>query len=218
MIFDTINKLIADIKKVRRLEVQKSNLEQQKNIDFRFHVVVEQTSRFTEALCYAKEELNFVIPDSCNEDLKSLLAQLERTADTGLARKEAVQSAEESFKALRLTVQNEWSSHFTSYTAAAYSTLHVLSGISVKTVSECLKNLKEAESWPEKVDTLKRMKEALQKATELVHSLNMDQDIVLFLSKMSSGEATLSDLNEKVFSWIKNEKLGQKIKLSFLLG
>ena len=77
-------------------------------------------------------------------------------------------------------------------------------------------NIKTAEIWTTDVSALTKMKNAMENAAILIQSLNMDQEIVSFLTKMTSGSATIVDLNEKVLGWIKSESLECKIKLSFL--
>lgn len=63
-----------------------------------------------------------------------------------------------------------------------------------------------------------QLADAMESGATLIQSLNMDQEIVSFLTKMTSGSTTTVDLNEKVLGWIKSEGLERKIKLSFLLG
>ena len=61
----------------------------------------------------------------------------------------------------------------------------------------------------------KNLKKALDSADSLIEKMSLDQDIISFLTKMTSGKATIFDLNDKVMDWIKKESLEKRVKLTF---
>lgn len=65
------------------------------------------------------------------------------------------------------------------------------------------------------VTVYKKLKKALDSADSLIEKMSLDQDIIEFLTKMTSGRATFYDLNDKVMDWIKKESLEKRVKLSF---
>ena len=216
MIFDAISRRIKDIKELHRLEDIKKNQDQQNVADSKFRTIVEQTKLFSDAVHYAIEHLDFIIPESLTADIRNMLVQLDVISTEEYADKEAVSKAESSFKALQSSIKKEWSKHYSAYTATTCNTLRVISGINSEAVKDCLANIKAAEIWVADVSVLTKMKDAMDSAATLLRSLNMDQEIVSFLTKMTSGSATIIDLNGKVLGWIKSEGLDRKIKLSFL--
>lgn len=216
MIFDAISRRIKDIKELHRLEDIKKNQDQQNVADSKFRTIVEQTKLFSDAVHYAIEHLDFIIPESLTADIRNMLVQLDVISTEEYADKEAVSKAESSFKALQSSIKKEWSKHYSAYTATTWNTLRVISGINSEMVKDCMDNIKTAEIWTTDVSALTKMKNAMENAAILIQSLNMDQEIVSFLTKMTSGSATIVDLNEKVLGWIKSESLECKIKLSFL--
>ena len=70
--------------------------------------------------------------------------------------------------------------------------------------------------WNTDVEIFQKMKEGLDEADQLIIGLGLDDEIITFLSNTNSGKATLQDLNDKVLSWLRNEKLEQKIRISFV--
>lgn len=216
MIFDAISRRIKDIKELHRLEDIKKNQDQQNVADSKFRTIVEQTKLFSDAVHYAIEHLDFIIPESLTADIRNMLVQLDVISTEEYADKEAVSKAESSFKALQSSIKKEWSKHYSAYTATTCNTLRVISGINSEAVKDCLANIKAAEIWVADVSVLTKMKDAMDSAATLIRSLNMDQEIVSFLTKMTSGSATIIDLNGKVLGWIKSEGLDRKIKLTFL--
>ena len=49
----------------------------------------------------------------------------------------------------------------------------------------------------------------------MIQSLNLDDGIISFLTKMNTGQATIDDLNEVVLEWIRQEGLESRIRLKF---
>ena len=216
MILDEISRRTKNIKDLHRLEDIKKNQNQQNATDSKFRTVVEQTKLFSDAVHYTTEHLGFIVPESLATDIRNMLTQLEVISSEEYADKEAVLKAEGSFKILQNSIKKEWSKHYSAYTATTCNTLRVISGINSEVVKDCMANIKAAEIWTTDISMLTKMKDAIESAATLIQSLNMDQEIVSFLTKMASGSATIVDLNGKVLEWIKSEGLERKIKVSFL--
>lgn len=216
MIFDIIDRKIKDMKNLRRLELIKANQAQQLATDAKYKALVSQVSSFSTALVFARDNLAFPITDTIQPELRVLLDSLKNIVSTGFAEKDFVTKAETDFKTLQTLTKKEWSKHFGSFTSTTTNTLRVISGIDAERITGCLAEIKAAENWTVDLSVLSKLKSAIDSAKSLINSLNMDQETVLFLTKMTSGKATIADLNENVLSWIKKEKLESKIKLSFL--
>lgn len=216
MIFDRIDQRIGEMKNLRRLELFKANCVQQEATDAQYRTLVEQVESFVKAIAYVRDNLQFAVSDTLQSDLEILLESLKDVTKTGYAEKEAVEKVETDFKAIRTIVRKDWGKHFSALTFTMMNTLRVISGIESEKVRSCITDIKTAESWSVDVEIFVNLKRAMEDAASLIQSLNMDQEIILFLTKMTSGKATIADLNEKVLNWIKNENLEKKIKLSFL--
>ena len=64
-------------------------------------------------------------------------------------------------------------------------------------------------------EVFEKLKTSLDIANDLIFSLKLKQPIVEFLTKMTSGRATVEDLDETILAWISEEGISKKIKLSF---
>ena len=60
------------------------------------------------------------------------------------------------------------------------------------------------------------MMKGIEDASQLIDKLGLDEEIILFLQNTNAGRATLKDLNNKVLTWIRDEKLENKIRISFV--
>lgn len=215
MIFDKIDHRIKEMKELRRLEGIKANRAQQEATDNKYRTLVNQVRGFIEVLDYVQDHLQFALADIIKTDLEALLIKLQNAIKTGYADKDTVSSAETDFKSIQTAVKKDWAKHFSTLTSTTTNTLKVISGIDTEDVANCLADIKAAEVWVTDKNTFVSLKSALDNADSLIQSLRLDQEIILFLTSMTAGKATIADLNENVLVWIHNESLEGKIKLSF---
>lgn len=216
MIFDIIDRKIKDMKNLRRLELIKANQAQQLATDAKYKSLVKQVNTFSIALEYARDNLDFSISATIQPGVLSLLESLKNAISTGYADKDSVSKAETDFKNIQVITKREWGKHFSNYTATTTNTLKVISGIDSERINGCIAEIKAAETWTTDTSVLASLKQAVDSAEELICDLNMDQETVLFLTKMASGRATIADLNGNVRNWIIKKGLESKIKLSFI--
>lgn len=75
--------------------------------------------------------------------------------------------------------------------------------------------LDDAQRWPIDKTKLKRLKKALSDVDEITETLNIGEEAQTFLEKVNKGEASLIDLSPSVLTWLKENDLERKMKLSF---
>ncbi len=215
MIFDVIDRKINEMKNLRRLELIKENHKQQVATDAKYKSLVSQVSDFLQAIKYARDNLGFPVMETIGPDMFILLGNLKGVVASGYADKDAVVKAEGDFKSIQVATKKEWSKYFHIYTSATTSTLKVISGIDSDRVVGCRTDINAAEIWTVDIEVFYKLKKAIENANSIIKELNLDAETELFLTKMTSGRATIADLNEHVLNWIKKESLESKIKLSF---
>lgn len=215
MIFDQMDRRIKDMKELRRLENIKANRAQQEATDIMYHNLVVQVKSFIDIIHYLQIELGFEISDSFKADINSLLLKLQEVIKSGYAEKDMVTESETDFKTILATIKKDWTKHHTNLTSTTVNTLKILGGIESDQVEACLTDIKNASTWQMDLSVYKKLTKALHSADSLIEKMSLDQDIISFLTKMTSGKATFFDLNDKVMDWIKKESLEKRVKLSF---
>mgnify|MGYP003292011255 CR=1 FL=1 len=215
MIFDQMERRIKEMKELRRLETIKANRVQQEATDIKYHNLVAQVKGFINILQYFQTELKFEVSDSYKTEIRALLAKLQEVIKDGYANKDLVTESENDFKNIINTIKKDWTKHHTSLTSTTVNTLKIIGGIESDQVEACLTDIKNASTWQMDVTVYKKLKKALDSADSLIEKMSLDQDIIDFLTKMTSGKATFYDLNDKVMEWIKKESLEKRVKLSF---
>lgn len=215
MIFDQMERRIKEMKELRRLETIKSNRVQQEATDIKYHNLVAQVKGFINILQYFQTELKFQISDSYKIEISTLFGKLQEVIKDGYANKDLVTESENDFRNILNTIKKDWTKHHTSLTSTTVNTLKIIGGIESDQVEACLTDIKNASTWQMDVTVYKKLKKALDSADSLIEKMSLDQDIIEFLTKMTSGRATFYDLNDKVMDWIKKESLEKRVKLSF---
>lgn len=215
MIFDQIDRRIKEMKELRRLETIKANRVQQEATDMKYHNLVGQVKDYMDIVHYLQNELGYEVSDSHKTEINALLVKLQEVIKEGYSDKELVTESENDFKNLLTAIKKEWAKYHTSLTSTTVNTLKIIGGIKSDQVEACLTDIKNASTWQMDLAVYKKLKKALDSADSLIEKMSLDQDIIAFLTKMTSGKATFLDLNDKVMDWIKKESLEKRVKLSF---
>ena len=213
-IFDRLSISIKSMKKLHALEVQKANKVQQDIINNNYHRIVEKAEILCKAVCCARKQFNFQI--ECLSDLINLLSFLQSAGSRSFVEQEQVNKATNIYNGLHDKIKKEWSKHYQTLSSSTVNTLKAIRGLDDTRISSCINKIEAASMWDASVDTLMTLKDAIVQANQLIQSLNLDQEVITFLGKITSGKATLADLNENVLQWMKEEQLLSKIKLSFI--
>ena len=216
MIFDRIDRKIKDMKNLKDQELRKKNRQKQVEIDQRYDSLVSQVQKCSLTLAYARDYLQFPISETVKLELQNLLGNLTSIVSDGCADEDSVLKAESDFKIAQGNIKKDWGKHFVNYTSTTVNTLRVISGIDPERINKCIAEIKAAETWTEDKSILDTLQKAINSADGLIRSLKMDQATISFLTKMTSGKATIADLDENILKWIRAEGLERKIRITFL--
>lgn len=216
MIFEellTTTHSLVDLKQKTDL---KKNKAMQENADSRYRVLLTQMDSFVSTMDYLYSDIKVEKNTEILTATSELLDRLEKVIDSGLANQEEVSKAENAYKALQVSMKKEWAKQYSSFTGATLSTLDAIKGIDPGSVLDCIQKIYVAENWEVGVSRLQTMMKGMEDADQLIQKLGLDDDIILFLQNTNAGKATLKDLNSKVLTWIRDEKLESKICISFI--
>ncbi len=218
MIYEDLEKTTRALKDLEKKIELKNNSELQELTDSKYKDFVEEISESIYKIQYIYDEGKVEKSADLIKMLLDLLDSSEKTIERGLANKEKVKEIINNKKNLDSILSKEWTKQYNNLTRSTISTLEVIKGIQPESVDNCIQKIAEASDWKVDVKKFKRMFEGLDEAKQLITSLSLDDEIVVFLQKTNSGKATLFDLNDKVLKWIRKEKLEKKIRVYFLKG
>ena len=218
MMIDILDKSIKDMEDLRQREERRDNKAAQETLDQRFSVLTNQIHSLMLALQYTKEEMQFQLNDQILMELESLLQKSKGIVESGFAEKDPIAQMENAHKTVQQNIKKDWSKHYSSMTNSTKSTLQVISGIDTEKVAKCLEGIAKGASWTTSIENFKAMNQSLAEAKDLIDGLGLDQQIIVFLQKMNNGKATVTDLDENVLRWLRDESLDKRVKLSFVGG
>lgn len=213
MILDRLSRSVKSMEKLHRLEVQKANKAQQDIVDNNYRRIVEKTELLCKAVCYAREHLSF--QTACSSELIRLLSSLQNAGSRSLVEQDHVDKANTAYSSVQDKIRKEWAKHYQVLTGPTVNTLKTIKGLDEIRINSCITKVEAAAAWNSAVGTLMNLAAALAQANEIIQNLNLDQEVIAFLGKITAGNATLADLNENVLQWMQTEQLLSKIKLSF---
>lgn len=213
-IFDAINSRIKAMRDYSSLAQLKANKDQQLQTDEEYRRVVNNVNAFAKALHYAKHNLGFDYSADAKNAMLKLFNDLVAVREGGLANRDLLRSANTDFSHIQRTIKKEWSSSYKTI-AAARNTLLAIKDLDPNRIQTYLNDIDAAKEWTGSIASLEKLKNALANAELMIGDLNMDQEIVAFLTKVTGGEARVSDLNDNVLNWINERDLGSRIKVSF---
>ena len=216
MIFDVLDQKMEEMKDLYRREEVRANQEKQAAVDRKYRGLVEEANLFVCSVGFVRDTLEFPVSEELRTDCLTLLDELEAAVSTGYAVQESVEKAKRRYDALHGQMKKAWSAYFRSYTAGTWNTLRVIRSIDEETVDRYIEQIEAAKDWSAGIPAFAGLMATLMYAKKLIQSLEMEEETVEFLTKMTSGKATAADLSEGVVAWLRKEGLEKKIRLSFL--
>ena len=211
MLIDKINQQIIDLNSIRKHNSIVENASKQKSIDEKFKKIVFDTKKYLEIIKYCNTEFEFNV--QCVDQLKDLLKSLNDCVSDSFVDEEMYKISEKNFKIVEKQIKSEWELFHKSKTISIKNTLNIIFNINKFNVERCLIDIGAAEKWESDIQKYQQMKKGLDDAQNLIANLNLNDDVVVFLKKISTKRATITDLTPEIIDWIYKENLEKKIKI-----
>ena len=215
-ITERLNQSVTHLKRLHTLENKKKNQEQQAKDDNKYKELVHQVTQLCSAVHYAQETLNF--PYQPQAALIKLLSDLQTAAIKGVVDEDILRQCTSKIKPIQDQMKREWAKYYPFLVGSVTSTLKIIQKIDPNQVMKCLTDIQSASVWQNNCNDLTNLQTlsgALINSNTIIKRLNLDQEITVFLTKVSASTATLDDLTEGILAWIRKESLSDKLIVSF---
>lgn len=195
-----VEKLNADLKALRTAAERLHRLAE--------IILAMQTSGITKGVLTSEqlENLNHCI-NICGE----------KTSNSTLTSAD-VSALNSTFSTCLLAAEQVWKASASDKADGIYASLNSLKGLlpNRENTEELLKRLVVGKnSLPKSGKAVTSFLKDVESAEKLVNSLKLDAEIEIFLAKVRTQQATLTDLNDHVLAWIKENHLTGKLKIRF---
>lgn len=153
---------------------------------------------------YINKQISIILENMNNDELNNygLIKNIESTVD-------------KYYDNLR----DHWKEIYRKDTFGTMSILSMLEKLyddSEKILSIRVKVKKIESSWPFLEEDLELMQQGINEANLMISQLKVSSKVQTFLQKVSSGEASIVDLNDEILLWLKDNRFEKKVKLSFI--
>lgn len=219
MLIDTLNECIIDMKAVREMETASADTRKQATADYNFKQLILCLKQTIDEVNLAVENSKFRPSANVISVLNRFLGTCDKVVQAGAANNATTQNISSELKKLYADIKQEWAEYYTKATANILSLLDTVKGIipDENKAVYVINKIKKAAIWNTTIDNYNYLKQGIAEADKILEELDIDGDseILTFLKLVSEGKATLSDLTEEVFTWIKKEKLERCISIRF---
>lgn len=163
------------------------------------------------------------ISDSPLLDNGTKMELLEAINDCGIALengqlgKEGVQVFGSRTKQLQRDLTTTWKECATRYADSVTGYLGIVQGLTdrPKEVADLRDQIIKLASSDPTVIATKRLAADVAQANGIISQFSLKPEIEVFLKKVSSKTATVKDVTPEVLSWLENQKLVDKLRVSF---
>lgn len=215
MFFSALDECIDGMREIKKLETIANDTERQERIDKKFHELVENNSKLIKSIDIAIKKNGY----TPSYDLIIMISSLLEALNNIAIRKEVKETDNRDFqneiKKIEREMANEWEEYYkklTSNTLKMLDTVKEISSDKDKT-GYAIKKIKKGASLEE--TNMIYLSEGLSEAKEIIVSLGLNEEVVVFLEKVGKGSATIYDLTQPVLEWINRENMAYKLAISF---
>lgn len=202
---------------IKELEQSSDDLQRQERIENIFKSCISETVKMINAIQKGYVEFSFKISLEQKQNLLRLIKEYERSMNSQKIREDRVVYLQRECNLVKKEIAREWDRWYTNFSSSVINMLQNVKKIveNQDKVTFAVNKIKEGKNWDFKIEVLDRMKRGRMEADDIIRNLGLIKEVSVFLEKVSSGNATLSDLNDKVIRWLEEKKMTERLAISF---
>lgn len=218
MLVDTLNEYIIDMKTVHELETVSADTKKQATADYNFKQLIVGLQQMVNELKLAVDNSEYKPSANVVSGFKSFLTSCDKVIQAGAANNATTQYVTSESKKLYSVMEQEWGEYYIKSTSNILGLIETVKGIlpDEKKVNYAINKIKKAAAWNTSIENFSYLKQGIQEANDILSEIDLDKDspILGFLKLVSEGNATIRDLTEDILSWINEEGIAEKMKIS----
>ena len=218
MLLEDIQKSISDMNEIRQLEQTAMDLQKQENADKLYTAAVNENHNIIISLDDANNNLSFKPSERLRMQIKTVIVALQECISTGLVQESKVKQLSSSIKVLKESINEEWKAFYSEIADGRIKKLTTVQSITPdknKTGLVLTRIRNGAKLNYGDNGNLRLFASGVKDADSILESLELTDEILSFLDKVSEGRATIIDLTEDVEKWVREEKLASKFQVRF---
>jgi len=225
MLTDEIKKSIKQLKQLDVLESAVQDAEKKAKNDSDYATLVTDFTTSMSKLYIANKTLNYELSDETLQFTEATIEKLESVISAGAVDKEELSAAKQHVnRKVTPNLSKEWKTFHQKKTSGISGKLATIGSLvqDQDRIVQIKTNISNGSDWDglslADVGTYTRfdlLKSSIDEVDEIEESLNLSDEIRDFVVLVTRGKAKISDLNENIIKWIKDEKLDEKFIVDF---
>jgi len=218
MIIEEMNKCIIDMQTIQQLEQASKDSEKQDKIDSLFSATVIDNDKIIKLIDSARSYVSFVPSPELKDMLRQILNDALESTRIGAVQDASIKYLQGKIKSAKEQLATEWGDYYSLISEKIISTLGTVKEITPdrEKTGFVINNIKNgAVISYENSDRMRLLSEGLKNANTILDSLGLTEEIMLFLDKVSEGNANVTDLSDSILEWIRSENLINKFVIAF---
>ncbi|QUF82105.1 hypothetical protein [Clostridium butyricum] len=199
------------------LEKNKRDIQRQNALDSSFKSMVADNNYNLRIISSAFDNIQFEISEEAKSIEKTILNIIRKVLKDNSIDAYTINNLKTQNRKFNELLEDEWKKFYNNKTTRILNLLDAIRGIAQDKdkVKYASNKIKECANWAVVNKKLNSLCMGIKEANEIIEALDIDNNIIEFLKKVSSEEATLLDIDEKIIFWINKNELQGKIFISF---
>lgn len=225
MLLDELNSTVKKLSQLDKKESAIQNAEKKVKNDRDYHSLTLDFSESMNKLSYAHTELEYSLSDETIQLIDDSLKKLYEIIDAGVVDEELLQTTKTQItRKLNPALTREWKEFYSKKTNNVVGKLATIGSLAPdkNRIDTLRNNISESGEWSSLSDAagpnttkIMRFKSSIIEVDKIEEQLNLNDDIKNFIAIVTRGKAKITDLNDEIISWIKQENLEDKFTIRF---
>lgn len=216
-IITEIEDKIHKIKKYSQHMESAKKIDEQIKIKEHFSREIDNIDKIVNQLYLTVNNSNFICSDNIKCSLKLILENGSNLIENNNVTLDKIVPIRSKIRNIQDSIANEWTIYYNGEIKEINEVLDLAMKFSNFDINSISKDILAAKDWNENKDVNKvvTMMRSIEKANLIIEKLDLNDNILIFLRKLIQRRASIDDLTEEVITWIKKEKLENRIKITF---
>lgn len=225
MLLDELNSTVKKLSQLDKKESAIQNAEKKVKNDRDYHSLTLDFSESMNKLSYAHTGLEYSLSDETIQLIDDSLKKLYEIIDAGVVDEELLQTTKTQItRKLNPALTREWKEFYSKKTNNVVGKLATIGSLAPdkNRIDTLRNNISESGEWSSLSDAagpnttkIMRFKSSIIEVDKIEEQLNLNDDIKNFIAIVTRGKAKITDLNDEIISWIKQENLEDKFTIRF---
>lgn len=216
--------IITEIEdKIHKIKKYSQHMESAKKIDEKIKIKehfsreIDNIDKIVNQLYLTVNNSNFICSDNIKCSLKLILENGSNLIENNNVTLDKIVPIRSKIRNIQDSIANEWTIYYNGEIKEINEVLDLAMKFSNFDINSISKDILAAKDWNENKDVNKvvTMMRSIEKANLIIEKLDLNDNILIFLRKLIQRRASIDDLTEEVITWIKKEKLENRIKITF---